>query len=114
MPILWPKKEIPNTEDCELCWGDGQVDKDLWGPSALSGADEGTVYKKCCDCGGGGRVEWFPLRRKDLGIKHDALFSPYMPSYRYLVYFHQGIGHQSSETFRTKTDAESWIRENRK
>jgi len=51
-----------------------------------------------------------PLRREDRGIKDDAQFSPYMPSYRYIVFHDYGHPNQlGGETFRTKAEAVAWI-----
>lgn len=55
-----------------------------------------------------------PLRREDRGIKDDPQFSPYMPSYRYIVFHDYGHPtHLGYNMFRTKWAAESWI-ENQK
>lgn len=51
-----------------------------------------------------------PLRREDRGIKDDPQFSPYMPSYRYIVFFDYGHPTElGSNTFTTKRAAERWI-----
>lgn len=51
-----------------------------------------------------------PLRRVNRGIKTDPQYSPYMPSYRYIVFL--DYGHPTelwSNTFRTKREAVDWI-----
>lgn len=55
------------------------------------------------------------LRRKNLGIKDDPQFSPYMPSYRYIVFYEYGHPTELGSTMcRRKSNVEAWILERKK
>lgn len=50
------------------------------------------------------------LRRENREQKDDAQYSPYMPSYRYIVFYDYGHPTQLASTpFRTKREAEAWL-----
>jgi hypothetical protein len=51
-----------------------------------------------------------PLKRENRGILDDAQYSPYLTSYRYIVFYDYGHPtHLGSASFRTKREAQEWI-----